>query len=79
MKRCASHPKVFEVRGLGLMLGIVTDGGPTAAAACQRALERGVIALPSGDAGEVLSVTPPLMIEEPVLEAALEVLVDSIS
>jgi len=48
------------------------------AVACARALARGVIALPSGDAGEVVSLTPPLAIEPEALCAALDVLVDGL-
>jgi 4-aminobutyrate aminotransferase-like enzyme len=65
----AAAPRVRECRGLGLMLGIVCDGPGTALRACGEALSRGVILLPSGD-GDVLSVTPPLVIDdEPLLEA----------
>ena len=38
-------------------------------------LERGVILLPSGNAGQVLSITPPLTIEPDVLLAALDVVI----
>ncbi len=77
-KRCAGKTSVAAVRGLGLMIGIVLGPDVDTAAACRRALARGVIALPSGDAGDVLSVTPPLSIDEPVLDAALDLLVDAI-
>jgi 4-aminobutyrate aminotransferase/(S)-3-amino-2-methylpropionate transaminase len=71
----ASHPGVREARGLGLLLGIECAGPEVAARACQRALERGVIVLASGEDGRVLSVTPPLVIERDALAAALDVLV----
>jgi 4-aminobutyrate aminotransferase/(S)-3-amino-2-methylpropionate transaminase len=71
--RLGGAPGVVEVRGRGLMLGIACDEGGRAGAVCERALSRGVIALRSGDRGEVVSVTPPLVIEPEVLESALDV------
>jgi len=71
--RCRSLPRVREVRGRGLMIGIACDSGETAGRACRAALEQGVILLPSGEQGEVLSVTPPLCIEPERLSDALEV------
>jgi len=62
---------VAQVRGRGLMLGIECDSPERAARGVRRALERGYILLPSGDDGRVLSITPPLGIEAPVLLDAL--------
>ncbi|MFI5319929.1 MAG: aspartate aminotransferase family protein [Myxococcota bacterium] len=66
--------RVAEVRGRGLMLGIECDTPETALRACAAALARGVILLPSGDDGRVLSVTPPLCVGRAALEHALEIL-----
>ena len=77
--RAASRPEIVEVRGRGLMIGIEVAPEQGAAVACQRALSKGVIALPSGSRGEVVSVTPPLCIDEAALLAALDVLVESLS
>ena len=77
-QRLAGAPQVVDVRGRGLMLGIECDDGAHARTACTRALGRGVIALQSGDEGEVVSVTPPLGIEPEVLESALDVLVEAL-
>ena len=77
--RAASRPEILEVRGRGLMLGIETAQQQGAVIACQRALAKGVIALPSGSRGEVVSVTPPLCIDEAALLASLDVLVESLS
>jgi 4-aminobutyrate aminotransferase/(S)-3-amino-2-methylpropionate transaminase len=63
---------VREVRGRGLLLGIELDGGERALEACLRALRAGVIVLPSGDEGSVISVTPPLTIETELLDDALD-------
>jgi len=61
------------------MLGIELSEPPAAGVCCQRALAKGVIALPSGSRGEVISVTPPLCIDESALLAALDVLLESLS
>jgi len=71
-RRAADLPGVKEVRGLGLMLGIECDAPERAARAVGRALRRGLILLPSGHDGRVLSITPPLTIERAVFLAALE-------
>jgi len=65
--------RVAEVRGRGLMLGIECDSPATAQRACRAALGRGVILLPSGDDGRVLSLTPPLCIGREALEHALAI------
>lgn len=66
---------VADVRGLGLMIGVELRSGAHAAAVTRRALEHGVIVLPSGEGGRVLSVTPPLVVEADALLAALDVLI----
>jgi 4-aminobutyrate aminotransferase/(S)-3-amino-2-methylpropionate transaminase len=63
--------RVTDVRGRGLMLGIECDTPETSLRGCAAALARGVILLPSGDDGRVLSVTPPLCIGRDALEHAL--------
>ncbi|MBW2295961.1 MAG: aspartate aminotransferase family protein [Deltaproteobacteria bacterium] len=77
--RSADRPEIIDVRGRGLMLGIELSEPPAAGVCCQRALAKGVIALPSGSRGEVISVTPPLCIDESALLAALDVLLESLS
>jgi 4-aminobutyrate aminotransferase-like enzyme len=71
-RRGAALPGVKEVRGLGLMLGVECDGPERAGRAVARALRRGLLLLPSGEDGRVLSITPPLTIEREVLLGALE-------
>ena len=66
---------VVDVRGLGLMLGVELRSPEDAAAVVRQCLERGVILLPSGNAGQVLSISPPLTIEPDVLLAALDVVI----
>jgi len=74
----AGKASVREVRGRGLMLGIACHDGATALRACERALRRGLICLPSGPGGEVVSVTPPLCIEEDLLVDALGTLLEEL-
>ncbi len=70
---------VVDVRGRGLLIGIECDGPGRADRACRSALERGVIALQSGDDGRVLSITPPLSIEPELLELALDLLCEGLA
>ncbi len=73
----ADAPGIVDIRGRGLLLAVECDGPERVARACGRALRRGVITLPSGDDGRVLSFTPPLSIEREILELALEVVSDT--
>ena len=78
----ARHPVVGDVRGLGLMLGVelVKDrrtkepASEEAMAVTGRALEGGVIFLGGGPNGNVISLTPPLVITRRQLDHALDVL-----
>jgi 4-aminobutyrate aminotransferase-like enzyme len=63
-----------HVRGRGLMIGIEMESGTRAARVVAEALQRGVLLLPSGPEGEVISITPPLVIEEDQLMDAIAVL-----
>jgi 4-aminobutyrate aminotransferase/(S)-3-amino-2-methylpropionate transaminase len=69
--------EIVEVRGRGLMIGIEYQQPQHALHIVRHLLERGVITLPSGDYGEVLSLTPPLSIDEDVFFAALDLLLRS--
>jgi acetylornithine/succinyldiaminopimelate/putrescine aminotransferase len=71
-ERLKANERVSEVRGLGLMIGIECVSGDIALRACNAALKRGVILLPSGQDGRVLSITPPLNIDRGALELALD-------
>lgn len=76
----ADVPGVGPVRGLGLLLGVPfvdADGAPRAGAAvraAERALALGLLALPAGDVGDVLELTPPVCLT-PAQEAAAVALV----
>ncbi len=72
---------VAEVRGRGLMLGVELDdegGGAPGAVVAQRALELGLIAMPAGESGEVVELTPPAVLAHDELEEGLEILVRAI-
>ena len=72
-------PRIGDVRGLGAMLAIELVHDPAtkepapelARAVIDAALERGLILLKAGTAGNCIRVLCPLTIEEPVLEEAL--------
>lgn len=70
----AQNPYVKEIRGIGLMVGI--EFSPEAPLSpselCERLLQRGIIALPSGSRGETLSLAPPLRIEKKLLRWSIE-------
>lgn len=76
------HPRVAEVRGVGMMIGVeMVRDLETAAPAPQlarevmiRALRRGVLVLGGGVHGNVISLSPPFVITERQVDAALGVL-----
>jgi len=58
------------IRGRGLMLGVALHGGPARAlAVTSRLLARGWIVLTGGASGDTLTLTPPLDIDEALLDA----------
>jgi ornithine--oxo-acid transaminase len=73
--RSADLPTVTEVRGRGLWVGIdLVPGAGTARAACERLMDRGILAKDTHEA--TIRLAPPLVIERPDLEWALERIVD---
>jgi 4-aminobutyrate aminotransferase/(S)-3-amino-2-methylpropionate transaminase len=63
--------RIGKVRGRGLMLGLeVGDAVPIV----EKLLQRGVLVLPEGSQGEVLGLTPPLVITKRQLNFCLEAL-----
>jgi 4-aminobutyrate aminotransferase-like enzyme len=70
---------VSDVRGRGLMVGVELEGGPKRAIAVTRGLlERGWIVLTGGARGDVLTLTPPLDIDERLLDAFTHALADTL-
>jgi 4-aminobutyrate aminotransferase-like enzyme len=61
----------LPARGKGLMLGVETG---TASRLCEQLLQRGILALPDGDRGEVLAITPPLTISRRQLDFCVDVM-----
>ncbi len=71
---------VVQVRGSGLMIGIELEGGaPRALAVTRQLLARGWIVLTGGARGDVLTLTPPLTIDEALLGAFVDVLAGVLS
>jgi 4-aminobutyrate aminotransferase-like enzyme len=71
-------PEVLATRGVGLMQGVVLrrpeDEGAAGDPLVKRLMRRGVLALTEGANGDVLAITPPLVIEEEQLDHALDVI-----
>jgi 4-aminobutyrate aminotransferase-like enzyme len=68
------HPVVVAMRGRGAMWGLQLRSGADAERVVKAALARGVILLQAGLQGEVLSITPPLVISPLQLHRALELI-----
>jgi 4-aminobutyrate aminotransferase-like enzyme len=78
LRALRANPLVRDVRGRGMLWGVELRDGATAFAAIKHALARGVIVAQSGVAGNVIALSPPLVIEETQLEQALDVLESAI-
>jgi 4-aminobutyrate aminotransferase/(S)-3-amino-2-methylpropionate transaminase len=79
-RACGGEPRVREVRGLGLMVGIeLTDGSGGASQLMRRLLGQGYIVSTGGGQREVLVLTPPLNIDEGVLLASVDVIATQIA
>jgi acetylornithine/succinyldiaminopimelate/putrescine aminotransferase len=63
--------RIGKVRGKGLMLGLEVGN---AVPLVEKLLRRGILALPEGNRGEVLGLTPPLVITRRQLEYSMKVL-----
>ena len=75
----AGREGVLEVRGRGFLVGIELeqrDGSPPApgVSLAMEALRQGVIVLPAGERGEVVELSPPLMLTDEQMEMAVELL-----
>jgi 4-aminobutyrate aminotransferase-like enzyme len=68
--------KARDVRGRGLMWGVELRDARTAQRVVIDALKRGVILLQSGVEGNVLSITPPLVISEAQLARAMQIVTE---
>jgi len=79
-------PFVGDVRGRGLMIGIELVRGPDATPAADLAkalelevLKRGALISTTGANGNVLRITPPLVIEEAQVERAIAIIGDALA
>ena len=71
----AAYPDlVREVRGIGMLAGLVLDSPHRVGEVTAACLAAGLIVLPGGYEGDVLSMTPPLTIDERQLAWGLSVL-----
>ncbi|MEO6913716.1 MAG: aspartate aminotransferase family protein [Candidatus Baltobacteraceae bacterium] len=70
----AAHPCVRAIRGRGLMWGIQFRDAAIAERIVKLALTKGVIVLQAGLTGNVISITPPLIIAQPQLDRAIDIL-----
>jgi 4-aminobutyrate aminotransferase-like enzyme len=70
----AAEYGIRDVRGRGAMWALELADGARATRAVTRALARGLILLQQGTAGNVLGITPPLVIGDAQLERALDLL-----
>jgi 4-aminobutyrate aminotransferase-like enzyme len=68
--------KARDVRGRGLMWGIELDDAKAAERVVKDALRAGVILLQAGPQGNVLSITPPLVISQRQLFRAIDILAE---
>jgi 4-aminobutyrate aminotransferase/(S)-3-amino-2-methylpropionate transaminase len=71
---------VREVRGRGLMVGVALEGGAARAlGVTRRLLAGGWIVLTGGAAGDALTLTPPLDVDEALLDAFTGALVSALA
>lgn len=74
------HPSIGDVRGLGLMVGTeftTAQGEPhttAAKAVVKQAFEHGLLLLTCGTYDNVVRWIPPLIVSEPQIKHALEIL-----
>lgn len=68
--------RIKAARGRGLIWGIELESGEHAERVVKDALRRGVIALQAGPLGNVLSITPPLVISERQLFRAIDIVTE---
>ena len=71
----AGVPGVRDVRGLGLLLGVEVDPG-VAVEVAEEALRRGLMVLPAGDEGQVVELSPPVVLTGEQEAHAVNTLVD---
>ena len=74
-----AHDGLFdEVRGKGLIQGLVANAPDVAGAITAAAFERGLLIETAGPQGEVVKLLPPLVVDDAEIDAALEILSASV-
>ncbi len=68
------HKSVLDIRGRGMMWGIELESAAIAHETVLRALSLGLILLQAGPEGNVISITPPLVMSERQLFRAIDLL-----
>ena len=58
------HPRIVEIRGPGLFIGVETTDSATAVAAVNRLRQTGILVGRTGPAGNVIKIRPPLVFTE---------------
>ena len=64
----------FPIRGKGLMWGIETQKKGLGFLLAKRLLQKGILALPSGEQSEILALAPPFPIEEKEIDFCLKII-----
>ena len=73
LKRMRRRDIVHDVRGRGFMWGVQLRDAEHADRVVKAALARGVVLLQAGPAGDVLSITPPLVMTERQFNRAIDI------
>ena len=74
--RFDSHPRITEIRGRGLMLGMQLDGG-SSTEVVMKALDLGLWVYPAGSGAPVpdaILIAPPFVIEDSHIDRMLDIL-----
>ncbi len=74
LAKLRKHDGVRAIRGRGMMWGVELEDGAAAERVVKASLARNVVLLQSGPAGNVLSITPPLVIPENDLFRAIDII-----
>ncbi|MGZ3496438.1 MAG: aspartate aminotransferase family protein [Vulcanimicrobiaceae bacterium] len=78
LQRLRESGRALDVRGRGLIWGIVLSDGASAERVVKRVLRAGVVLLQAGPEGNVLSITPPLVITERQLFHAIDIIEEAL-